>query len=446
MDKWVKYAEKKGVNYAELKDSEVSVQKVEVHNKKTKSISDSNSKIVSARVIYAGKQGLAFNTMGDFKAAINQAIKFAKSNPLKSKLADSKPTKTVMKAKYKIHPEDISLEEKKKLLLGLQTKYKQVKKLEKMYLHKIANTDYINTQGSSYLKEDLITGLVIQAYSQQGNQNEHNIQLLRHHKGYEILKDSQNFTNKVTKLSTELLKAKFAKGGNFPVVVDQKLGGVFVHEAVGHACEADFVIGKMTVLQQKYLNKQIANKKVSISDDGRIEEHGWMTVDDEGVKKGNTQLIKNGILKGYLHSKETAAQMKVAPTGNGRAQSAAHRVIPRMTNTFMERGKDKFENMISSIKKGYYLKDSKGGQVDTVKGEFLFGTKYGYEINNGEIGKMVKNASLIGNILDILPKISMVGNDALLWGGGVCGKHAQHVPVSDSTPGFKISEATVGGK
>ena len=257
------------------------------------------------------------------------------------------------------------------------------------------------------------------------------------------MESSEEFVKESLDIATKLLSAKSAKGGSFPVIVDQKLGGVFAHEAIGHGCEADIVLAGGSVLKDK-LNTKIGNDCINIIDDGSLQTNGWTPFDDDFVLGKKTFLVKNGILSGYLHNLETASLMKMEPTGNGRSQSLMHSVIPRMTTTYIGAGDSNFNEMLKGIKEGYYLKESFGGQVDTIKGEFLFNSMYGYYIKNGEVSNMIKSTAMIGNILQTLHEISLIGKD-LEFSGGTCGKDNQLAPVGDGSPHFKINNVKVGG-
>ncbi|ELU00531.1 hypothetical protein CAPTEDRAFT_187860, partial [Capitella teleta] len=166
-------------------------------------------------------------------------------------------------------------------------------------------------------------------------------------------------------------------------------------------------------------------------------------MDDEGVPTESTVLIENGILKGYMQDKLNARLMGVAPTGNGRRESYSHLPMPRMTNTYMLAGKHDPEEIISSVKKGIYVENMGGGQVDITSGKFVFSTSEAWLIENGKKTVPVKGATLIGNGPDVMNKVSMVGNDLELDPGvGVCGKDGQSVPVGVGQPTLKIDEIT----
>jgi TldD protein len=191
----------------------------------------------------------------------------------------------------------------------------------------------------------------------------------------------------------------------------------------------------------------VASPGVTVFDDGAIAgRRGSLTVDDEGTPTERTVLIEDGILVGYMHDRQSARLMGLKPTGNGRRQSYAHLPMPRMTNTAMLGGTDKFEDMISSTNRGIYCAKLDGGQVDTTSGKFVFQCSEAYLIEDGKLGAPVKGATLIGDGPSALTRVTMIGDDfAFDPGVGVCGKNGQSVPVGVGQPSLKITGLTVGG-
>lgn len=242
------------------------------------------------------------------------------------------------------------------------------------------------------------------------------------------------------------LEAIEAPAGQMPVVLGNGWPGVLLHEAVGHGLEGDFNRKGTSVFSGK-IGEQVCSPLVTVIDDGTIAgRRGSLTVDDEGTPSAHNILIENGILKSYMQDRLNARLMGVAPTGNGRRESYAHLPMPRMTNTYMAAGTHQREEMIASVKRGIYAEQFGGGQVDITNGQFVFAATQAYLIENGKITAPVKGATLIGSGLEVMKKISMVGNDlALDTGIGNCGKNGQTVPVGVGQPSLKIDELTVGG-
>jgi TldD protein len=182
-------------------------------------------------------------------------------------------------------------------------------------------------------------------------------------------------------------------------------------------------------------------------DDGTlVNRRGSLNIDDEGTPTQRTVLIENGILKNYMQDKRNARLMGMESTGNGRRESYAQVPMPRMTNTYMLAGTSTPEEIIASVKKGIYAVNFGGGQVDITSGKFVFSASEAYLIEDGKITQPVKGATLIGNGLEVLNKVSMVGNDLQLDSGiGICGKDGQSVPVGVGQPTLRVDALTVGG-
>ena len=242
------------------------------------------------------------------------------------------------------------------------------------------------------------------------------------------------------------LEAVAAPAGAMPVVLGPGWPGILLHEAIGHGLEGDFN-RKGTSAFAGRVGQQVASTLCTVVDDGTLAgRRGSLNVDDEGTPGQNTVLIEKGILKGYMQDRMNAGLMGVAPTGNGRRESYAHLPMPRMTNTYMLAGDSDPQDIIRSVKKGLYAVNFGGGQVDITSGKFVFSASEAYLIENGQVTRPVKGATLIGNGPDVLKRVSMLGNDLQLDPGvGTCGKEGQSVPVGVGQPTMLIDELTVGG-
>ncbi len=237
-----------------------------------------------------------------------------------------------------------------------------------------------------------------------------------------------------------------APAGEMSVVLGAGWPGILLHEAIGHGLEGDFN-RKKTSAFSGLLGKQVAAKGVTVVDDGTMpDRRGSITIDDEGTPSQRNVLIEDGILVGYLQDRMNARLMGVKPTGNGRRESYADHVMPRMTNTVMLNGDKSPEEIIKSVKKGIYAVSFAGGQVDITSGKFVFSASEAYLIEDGKLGPAVKGATLIGNGPDALTKVKLIGNDMKLDEGvGTCGKDGQSVPVGVGQPTLRIDGLTVGG-
>lgn len=242
------------------------------------------------------------------------------------------------------------------------------------------------------------------------------------------------------------LDAVEAPAGTMQVVLGPGWPGILLHEAVGHGLEGDFN-RKGTSAFAGRVGQRVAAAGVTVVDDGTIaDRRGSLNVDDEGTPTQRTVLIEDGVLKGYMQDLLNARLMQVTPTGNGRRESYAALPMPRMTNTYMLPGPHDPQEIIKSVKRGLYAVNFGGGQVDITSGKFVFSASEAYLIENGQVTRPVKGATLIGNGPDVMTRVTMVGNDLKLdTGVGTCGKDGQSVPVGVGQPTLKIDGLTVGG-
>jgi TldD protein len=243
-----------------------------------------------------------------------------------------------------------------------------------------------------------------------------------------------------------LLEAKLPPAGEMPVVLAPGHSGVLIHEAVGHLLEADFNRKKTSVFWNK-MGKKVADSRVSIYDDPTIpHSRGSYNIDDEGTIPKKILLISQGKLTGLLQDRLSAKLMKKPLTGHGRRQDYTCIPIPRMSNTYVDKGEYTPDEIIRSVKNGFYAHKFQGGQVED-SGKFTFSVSSGSLIEEGKLTAPVKQATLIGSNIDILNKIEMIGSD-LKFGlqTGTCGKEGQSMPVNDGCPTLKIVKMTVGGQ
>ncbi len=242
------------------------------------------------------------------------------------------------------------------------------------------------------------------------------------------------------------LRSIAAPAGEMTVLLGPGWPGVLLHEAVGHGLEGDFN-RKGTSAFSGRIGQRVAAPGVTVVDDGSLaDRRGSLSIDDEGTPTGETVLIEDGILKGYMQDRLNARLMGVAPTGNGRRESYAHAPMPRMTNTFMKGGQDDPAALLARVKNGIFAKSFGGGQVDIVSGKFVFSCTEAYRVENGRITDPIKGATIIGDGPTALTKVVGIGNDmALDEGIGVCGKGGQSVPAGVGQPTLLLEGLTVGG-
>ncbi|WP_243259285.1 TldD/PmbA family protein [Clostridium sp. 'deep sea'] len=236
----------------------------------------------------------------------------------------------------------------------------------------------------------------------------------------------------------------YPKAGYKECILDSKLAGILAHEAIGHTTEADLVMSGSIAGQ--YLNKQIASPLISIVDFAHSINEKYcpvpIYVDDEGTEAKDVNIIEKGILKNFMHNKESAQMYGVKPLGNARAFDFNDEPLIRMRNTAILSGNSKLAKMISSIEDGYYLIKSSNGQADSTS-EFMFGVTLGYEIKNGKITNGIKDTTISGVATDVLQSVTMVSDD-MVWAMGNCGKK-QVASVGMGGPAIKC-KINLGGR
>ncbi len=266
--------------------------------------------------------------------------------------------------------------------------------------------------------------------------------------GFDIINSQlmSDIANEAVKRTSFMFEAKQPKGGNMPVVMGSGGSGILLHEAMGHAFEADLNRKDTSIFSDK-MGKVVCDTSISIIDDGTIVgNRGSCNFDDEGVAGQKTYMVTNGVLTSYLHDRISAKYYNVTPTGNGRRESFRYMPIPRMRTTYMENGTSKEEDIIASVKKGVYVDNFSNGQVQIGVGDFTFYVKSGYLIEKGKLTQPIKDINIIGNGPDALADITAVADnniiDNSMW---TCGKE-QYCPVSCGMPSVLIKKLTVGGK
>ena len=312
---------------------------------------------------------------------------------------------------------------------------------DKTQIIKVKNSDGVNISDSR-----LRTRFVINVIAEKDGVIQTGYETAGGLIGFELF-DKENveeLARKASERAIMMLSAPHAPSGQMSVVIMSEAGGTLIHEACGHGLEADFIYKKISVYAGK-LGQKVASELVTVIDDATIPQaYGSFGYDDEGTPSQKKVLIENGILRGYMSDIYYSRLLDIPSSGNGRRENYTLKPHPRMTNTYIERGKTDPAEIISSIKEGLLVKKLGGGQVNVTNGDFVFDIQEGYVVNNGKITTPVRGAMLIGNGPKILEEIDMVGND-LNFITGTCGK-GDHAPVTDAMPTVRIPEIVVGGR
>jgi len=444
-------------DYTEIRIEQEARSQVLFRKDKLENIEGSNEQGGIVRALKDGGWGIAaFNDVSDLPAKVKEATRMARlvaasiDEPVG--LASIAPTQQVVTAELTRDFRSVPLEEKKKLaeeynriLLDYD---KRIVSTNTRYTDSFRTVTFANSEETFIVQEVPDITLLLVAVASDGSQNiQQGFESLGEAAGYEYVLNKQQEAHDAAKHAIDLLSAKSVSGGKYTVILDPSLAGVFIHEAFGHFCEADFLFKNEQLKKVMKLGSRFGNEDLNVVDEGFIRGlRGNVPFDDEGTPRGKTYLIKNGILNGLLHSRETAKKMGAAPTGNARAISYEYEPIVRMTNTYIKAGHQTMKQMLSEIDHGLYAVRAYGGQ--TMFEQFTFSAAYAYEIEHGEVGEMMRDVVLTGNVFETLRSIDGIGDDLTMYGGaGGCGKGGQFpLPVTDGAPHIRIRNVTVGGK
>ncbi len=394
-----------------------------------------------------------FNDLSDLNRSVEQAYQCAlqatTGEPIE--LAPIPITQKSISASLQIDFRDVSLAEKKalaekynQLVLGHSSK---IINSASAYADSFRRIIFATSEGTYIEHEIPMTAVRVQSIARDGDNVQTSYQSLSNQAGFELAQGLEASVLKVAQRSVDLLAAETVTGGVYPVVIDQELAGVFIHEAFGHLSESDFVYENPRAQEMMVLGRRFGKDFLNVFEDGSIPGiRGTHQFDDEGVPTRRNYLIKNGILVGRLHSRETASKMGEPVTGNARALNYRFPPIVRMTNTAIENGEMPFEELIKDIKLGIYACGAYGGQTSLEN--FSFSSAYAYMIRDGKVAEMVKDVILAGNLFTTLMNIDAIGND-FKWinSAGGCGKGDQYpLPVSFGSPHIRIQDVVIGGK
>jgi TldD protein len=315
------------------------------------------------------------------------------------------------------------------------------------YSENFRTVHFASTTGAYFMEERPRVILGVSAIARDGALVQRAGNSVSSRTTYDAVLGFEAETLTAAKRAAALLKAPPCEGGTYTVVLDQELGGVFAHEAFGHLSEADFLYENPKMRELMYLGRDLGAKGLTIVDDGTLGRMlGTNAFDDEGTRTARTELIREGVLVGHLHSRETAAKMGERPTGNARALGRGHAPIVRMRNTYIEPGGLSFAELLSGVDNGIYALGLQGGQ--TMMEMFTFSAAYGHRIENGQVGELVRDVVLTGNVFETLHAIDGFGNDLkILERGGGCGKGGQSgLATPFGAPHLRIQDVVVGGR
>jgi len=460
-EKAVNYALNFGAEYADVRIEKIKVTSIKYSQEKFDVASSGLIFGVGVRALVNGAWGFAASSLIEneeenyVKNASRLAVKAGKAASLHSKkeadIVLLKPIKDEDKIVVKKDLSLISIKEKMEIPINIvETTKKFNKKIvsaSALYLDECGEKAVATSDGAKIINELSRIYFSVKAVAKEGEKLTSIHESEGFLSGFEIFDkiDLRKYAVKAAEKAVKMLEAKPAVKGRFKAILDPKIAGTFIHEAVGHACEADYIITNQSILCNK-LGDQIASEQVTIYDDSTLNG-GWGSskYDDEGVPTKKRVLIENGVLKEYILNRETAKKLGMQNNGGARAASYAYKPLVRMSNSYLSPKDFSFEELLEAVKEGIYVKGSRGGQVDPAKGVFQFSAEEAFLINKGEIAEPLFNVSLSGSILETLKKIFAIGKD-IEHHPGFCGKDSQFIPAGDGGPHIAVQEIIVGGK
>ncbi|MGE5555791.1 MAG: metallopeptidase TldD-related protein [Methanocella sp.] len=454
LTKLTNIAADQGTSYAEARAQRLTKTSLTLKEERVEAAKQGIESGVAIRVLVNGAWGFASVGSLDtavLKKAVMDACGMAKlaSARLKTpiKLAPAKTVEDKVLSKPKKNPQNIAMEDKIKTALTITktslSYNNQIKSCGVDYMDLMGISTFVNSEGTHIEQDKLYVWSRITASAQTNGAFTFSREEVGSTSGYELFDEQapEELGKKVAERAIQQLTAKQPKGGKFPVVLGPNVVGVFVHEAFGHLAEADLALSGG--LLASHMGKRIGSNLVTFYDDGTLPgAFGAFKYDDEGIPTQKTLLIKDGVVTGLMHNRDTAQKFNTQPTGNARAEDFRVEPIIRMRCTYMAPRDQTFEDLLEGVKEGYYFKSFRGGQA-SLDGTFQVGIQEGYEIKNGEIGEAVRNASISGNTLETLHKVDAVGKDFGL-DPGRCGK-GQTAFICDGGPHIRLSEVVVGG-
>ncbi|MCA1818437.1 MAG: TldD/PmbA family protein [Halobacteriales archaeon] len=449
-------ARKRGADHAEVRLETVQESRVQLQDGEVRGIVSGTESGFGIRVLVAGAWGFASSNdlaAASWRRAVEQAVRLAKASAAEGRTAVELAAAPRLRGrtdwKPRHDPRDVDVEEKLDLLRRMDKAVRalpEIRNVTASYADANVSKHYVDSNGSD-VRWSLVR-CVAQAHftARRGGELAGRSTRVGATRGWETfaMEDPVEKATRAAQATVAALGARTAKGGRRTVVIDHELAGVFAHEAVGHASEADLIAAGESCFKGR-MGKRLGTTGLSIRDDSTVAgAFGSFPYDDNGVAGQSKPILDDGVLVGYLADREHAAALGVQANGAARAQDFHSRPLVRMSNTLIAAGDVPEDEVFADIKDGVYCKGSRGGQVDCARGTFLFNAQEAYRIVDGEVTTPVRDVSLTGDILTTLLNIEALGDTFRLGDPGYCGK-GQWVPVCDGGPLVRIQKCLVGG-
>ncbi|MEL7562775.1 TldD/PmbA family protein [Dehalogenimonas sp. 4OHTPN] len=438
-------------DHIEIRLEETEASAVSYRGRELEAATRSRDAGGNVRALVDGGWGfVTFNSLEDIEKRVTQAVEQARlAGKGKSAFTPAPAVIAEVVIDEQHDPRRISLADKKALLDEYNQAMWSVSGLQTSsigYGDSRRRCVLVNSDGSVIRQERADITLRVNAVAAGSGEVQQSGISMGSRGDFEEIKGLHARVRETAERAVALLKAPQAKGGEYTVVLDPVLAGVFVHEAFGHLSEADHIYENPQLKEVMVLGREFGGGHLNIIDDATIGNlRGSYAYDDEGVPGQRVHLIREGKLTGRLHSRETAARMGEKPSGNARAISFRHPPIVRMANTYIEPRDVTFNQMIGDIKEGIYARNWYGGTTSMEM--FTFSAGEAFMIRNGRVEELLRPVVLSGNVFETLKRIDAIGNDLDMNQGGGCGKGGQSpLPVSNGSPHIRIQKCLVGGR
>ncbi|MCW4020027.1 MAG: TldD/PmbA family protein [Candidatus Bathyarchaeota archaeon] len=440
--------------YAEMRSQRREAFSVSVKDGKVEKISSGINSGVCARILVGGSWGFASTTILDcknVKSLVHDAESLGKASKSKKKrlvkIPRVKPHVDRYETPMKQDPKKESLDFLLELALEAD---KRAREFSESVVSDTVSLSVIDDELSFANSEGArITQRIVRCFggafvvARSNGKIASTYESIGSQAGLEVFDEAPilDAALKAAERSVRIAPKRVVLGGYSDVVLENRIVGLLAHEAVGHTAEADFVHGGSFLAGK--VGQKIASEKVTLVDDGCLPSgFGTMKYDDEGTPTEKTVIIGSGVVKGFMHSRETASEFEVAPTGNARAWSFEYDPIIRMRNTYIEIGDQTLEELIEDVEKGFFLSGGGSGEAD-FNGEFMFGTQEAVKIEKGELGESYRGATISGNAFEVLKKVKGAGRDFIVR-VGMCGKETPNY-VGMGGPSLR-THLLVGGR
>ena len=438
-----------GADYVEVRFDDTSTNRIVYRGRELEEIGKTRSFGGNARALVKGGWGfVSFNEPSELRKRVEEAVTAARHVGREtSALAEVEPVVDSVPLSLKKDPRTVPLAIKKEMLDGYNETMLAVDGVTStniVYSDGHKRVVFASSEGSFIEQERIDVVSRLAATARRNGDMQQSSMSLGALNDFSYIETLDETARHLGERAVELLSAPYVKAGTYPVVLDPVLAGVFCHEAFGHLSESDFVYENERMKEIMVLGRQFGQPHLNIVDGAAVPDlRGSFKYDDEGVVAQKTDLIRDGILVGRLHSRETAGKMGEQLSGNARALDYRFPPIVRMTNTYIEPGDMSFDDVIADIDEGVYARNWFGGTTSMEM--FTFSAGEAYMIRNGKVAEQRRPVKLTGNLVTTLMNIDALGNDMDFNQGGGCGKGGQMpLPVSNGSPHIRIQDCVVG--